>query len=198
MDSAEESDAPDVAAAAVESESLRAELRQTTALLQRVKADFDNYRRRMTQEVSRVEERGVRRAVSELLPVLDNLERALAATAAVSDNGIRAGVEMTVRQFQTALSHLGVEPVPAVGQPFDPAVHQALAQVAGSKYPEGIVVAEMQKGYHMDEWLIRPALVSVATGAVTDAVNAPAAGTTESASEIRPDNFEGSGDESHA
>ncbi|MDI3298314.1 MAG: nucleotide exchange factor GrpE [Bacillota bacterium] len=151
----------DVDALARELEQARAQAAEYLETAQRLKADFDNYRRRMFQEQARWKADGVAEAVLELLPVADNLERALAAGGSAAE-ALRQGVELTLRQLREALARLGVEAVESVGRPFDPAVHEAVQRVEGSGRPEGEVVQEVRKGYRMRDRLLRPALVAVA------------------------------------
>ncbi|MCL6522543.1 MAG: nucleotide exchange factor GrpE [Firmicutes bacterium] len=180
-------DAEEAREEAAGEEALRRELEQARALAaeyletaQRLKADFDNYRRRMFQEQARWKADGVAEAVAELLPVADNLERALAA-GGENAAALRQGVELTLRQLREALGRLGVEAVESVGHPFDPSVHEAVQRVEGSGRPEGEVVGEIRKGYRMRERLLRPALVAVAAGAEAPAGRAATAGGGETA-----------------
>ncbi|MDI3318086.1 MAG: nucleotide exchange factor GrpE [Bacillota bacterium] len=164
---------PDAGALERELEQVRAQAAEYLETARRLKADFDNYRRRMFQEQSRWKADGVAAAVLELLPVADNLERALASQAS-SAEALRQGVELTLRQMREALARLGVEAVAGVGQPFDPAVHEAVQRVEGSGRPEGEIVQEIRKGYRMKDRLLRPALVAVAAGTGEEAAKAAA------------------------
>lgn len=154
--SAERAEEPDQRAAA----ERRAE--EYLAQLQRLKADFDNYRRRMMQEQVRWQEQAVGRFVAQLLPVLDNLERALLAGEGAGVDALRQGLEMTLRQFRDVLAREGVTPIEAVGRPFDPACHEAMMRVEGGEREEDTVVEEFQKGYLYKGAVLRPALVKVA------------------------------------
>ncbi|RLB62602.1 MAG: nucleotide exchange factor GrpE, partial [Deltaproteobacteria bacterium] len=99
----------------------------------------------------------------EILPVIDNLERAVEhAEQAESDEGLFEGVQMTLTQFGQLLGKFGVEPVEAIGQPFDPAYHQAMGQMESEEYPVNTVVQQMQKGYQLNKRLLRPAFVMLA------------------------------------
>ena len=95
-----------------------------------------------------------------MLPVVDNLERALAAGGKVED--LKLGVELTLRQFKDLLRQRGIVEVPAVGEPFDPAVHEAVAREEAADVSVPTVTAEMQRGYSLHGKLLRPALVRVA------------------------------------
>lgn len=135
--------------------------------LQRSRADFDNYRKRVERERPLLAEAGVRDLVSELLPVLDNLERALEALVAAGDEaagGIVAGVEMVRQQLGGLLAGRGVEEIPAAGEAFDPNVHEAVQGVPSPEHPEGTVVAVVERGYRMSDTVIRPARVVVSQG----------------------------------
>lgn len=140
----------------------------------RVAADFDNYKKRIRKEIAEAEPKGREALVKELLPALDNLDRALAhATAgdpAAIGGGLVEGVKMVQRQFLVALEKFDIKPFSAVGEAFDPQYHAAVAQVPSDK-PAGMVVEEFQKGYKMGAKLLRPAMVAVATPA-----RAPASG----------------------
>lgn len=135
--------------------------------LQRSRADFDNYRKRVERERPQLAEAGVRDLVAELLPVLDNLERALEALVASGDEvatGIVAGVDMVRQQLGALLAGRGVAEIPAAGEVFDPNVHEAVQGVPSSDHPEGTVIAVVERGYRMSESVIRPARVVVSQG----------------------------------
>lgn len=129
------------------------------AALARSQADFENYRKRARQEREDTARYGVERLLKALLPVLDNLERALAAMPA--DGALRQGVELTSRQFGDALAREGVTPVEAVGLPFDPRLHEAVTEEESGEHPEGTVLAEFQKGYRLHDRVLRPSMVKV-------------------------------------
>ncbi|MFM9018268.1 MAG: nucleotide exchange factor GrpE [Actinomycetota bacterium] len=135
--------------------------------LQRTRADFDNYRKRVERERPMLAEAGVRDLVGELLPVLDNLERALEALVAAGDDGaqgIVAGVDMVRQQLGALLVGRGVQEIPAHGEAFDPNVHEAVQSVPSPDHPEGTVVAVVERGYRMSDAVIRPARVVVSQG----------------------------------
>lgn len=135
-------------------------------MLTQVSADFENYKKRNAQLRSDVEADTRRSVVSSMLPVLDNLERALqsAAENQVENEGLRKGVEMVQKQFLSCLEALGVEEIPAQpGTPFDPAVHDAVATVpAEDKALDNTVHDVLQKGYRIGEKIIRHSMVRVA------------------------------------
>jgi molecular chaperone GrpE len=135
--------------------------------LKRARADFDNYRKRVERERPLLAEAGVRDLVAELLPVLDNLERALEALVAAGDEGatgIVAGVDMVRQQLGGLLAGRGVEEIPAAGEVFDPTVHEAVQGVPSPDHPEGTVIAVVERGYRMSQAVIRPARVVVSQG----------------------------------
>jgi molecular chaperone GrpE len=130
------------------------------AQLQRLKADFDNYRRRMMQEQARWSDAALGGFITEILPVVDNLERALASGG--DAEAIRRGIELTLRQLQEVLRQTGVEPIEPVGGAFDPTLHEAMAQVETADLPEGHVVEDLRRGYLFKRQVLRPSLVKVA------------------------------------
>lgn len=152
----------DGAAASVSEELARAEARAEEYLqtLQRLKADFDNYRRRVSQDQARWGEAALAAFIGQLLPVVDNLERAAAASGDLES--VRQGVAMTLRQLQEVLRGVGVEAMQSVGQVFDPERHEAVARAAVPGVAEGAVVEEYRRGYVMRGAVLRPALVKVA------------------------------------
>ena len=126
----------------------------------RLRADFENYRKRMQREASEIRRRGAERLVEKLLPVLDNLQRALAEFGD-RDDPFREGVRLIRRQFQQILSDSGLEPIRAVGEDFDPRYHEAVAREEGSQLPADLVVEEIQTGYKFHGRLLRPSKVKV-------------------------------------
>ncbi len=129
--------------------------------LLRLQAEFDNYRKRLARERADYLKFAAESVLVDMLPVLDNLERAIAAAQAASaPAALLDGIEMTARLFRSALEKHGVKPIEAVGKPFDPSVHQAVAQVETSG-PENIVVDEIQKGYLLEGRVLRAAMVRV-------------------------------------
>ena len=148
---------------------LEAELTQAKAKadenyerLLRLQAEFDNYRKRTQKEKAEIINYAVERLVGELLPVLDNFERAACAAKANSDiAAFSQGVEMILRQLQNVLSKEGLKAVEAVGQPFDPNIHEAVLRIDSEEHPENTVVEELQKGYYLKEKVLRPSMVKV-------------------------------------
>ncbi|MCW8858336.1 MAG: nucleotide exchange factor GrpE [Deltaproteobacteria bacterium] len=129
----------------------------------RTLADMENLRKRTQREKEELAKFANENILREILPVMDNLERAIEhADQAENGEGLLEGVQMTLTQFSQVLSRFGVEPVEAMGQPFDPALHQAMGQMESADHPVNTVVQQMQKGYQLNERLLRPAFVMVA------------------------------------
>ncbi|NGM81844.1 nucleotide exchange factor GrpE [Paenibacillus sp. 7124] len=130
--------------------------------LLRVQADYDNFRRRTLKEKEDLAQYATSKLVTELLPVLDNFERALATAPAGEESGaFSKGVNMIFRQLEGVLKSEGLTPMETVGQPFNPEFHQAIMQVESDEYEEGIVTEEVQKGYLLKNKVLRPAMVKV-------------------------------------
>ncbi|MDD2556619.1 MAG: nucleotide exchange factor GrpE [Syntrophaceticus sp.] len=128
----------------------------------RLTADFDNYRRRTREETAEIRRTANERLIQELLPIIDNFERALDAAKKELPDNLITGIEMIYRQLHMLLSQEGVEPIEAVGKPFDPVYEDAFERQETTEYPEGTVVAEIKKGYLLQGRVLRPALVIVA------------------------------------
>ncbi len=126
----------------------------------RLRADFENIRRRASRELEAARRDGQRAALLPLLPVLDSLERALAAGS--TDPDFYEGVAATHRLFVNALHEGGADPVDSVGRPFDPKVHEAVGVVPSKSVEPGIVMREIQRGWRLGDELLRPAQVVVA------------------------------------
>jgi molecular chaperone GrpE len=132
------------------------------ALAQRTQADFENYRKRVAREAAAARDRGVGSLAKELLPALDNLDRALEAAA--EDDPLLQGVRLVRTELKGALARAGIESFCPLGEPFDPSVHEAVAtaeQPPGGS-PSGTVVEVYQDGYRLGEGILRPARVVVA------------------------------------
>ncbi len=153
---AEEPDPDPLEAAQEEANRLRDQLLRTAA-------DFDNFRKRSRRDVEDAERRGRETLLRELLPVFDNLERATSHAETAADvNSLVDGVMMVHRQFLDTLVKNGIERIEALGQPFDPAVHEAIQQVETEEYDPGTVANVFQAGYRMGDRLVRPSMVVVA------------------------------------
>lgn len=131
----------------------------------RLRAEFDNFRRRTRQEVDDIRSRAAETLAAALLPIVDNLERALASAATAKDvDSLAEGVEMVHRQLLQELAKVGVQPIDAAGKPFDPNFHEAVAEVESDEHAGGTVVLELQKGYMINDKVLRFSMVHVATG----------------------------------
>jgi molecular chaperone GrpE len=143
--------------------SVRDERDRLKDQLLRTAADFDNFRKRTKKELEDADRRGREETVREMLPVFDNLERAISAAQTATDvTSITDGVRMVLRLFEDQMSRIGISKVATVGQRFDPAVHDAIQQKETDEHPPGTVVAEVVPGYRLGERLVRPAMVVVA------------------------------------
>ena len=129
-------------------------------------AEFDNYRKRMERERRELADYAASEILHELLPILDDIERALDAAGASGDPAVEAhrqGLALIERQFAEVLRKRHVSPVVAVGLDFDPNVHQAVGQELSEQHREGEVIEELRRGYTLKDRLLRPAMVKVAT-----------------------------------
>ena len=138
-------------------------------LAQRTKADFENYRKRATREAAAAQERGITKLAKELLPAVDNLDRALEAAettdGAPQDNGtatLVSGIKLVHKDVIAALARAGIESFSPEGEKFDPQLHEAIAQTPVEGAESGTVVEVYQRGYRLGEVVIRPARVVVA------------------------------------
>jgi molecular chaperone GrpE len=133
--------------------------------MMRLHADAQNIRRRAEQDIEKAHKYGQERLLSELLPVIDNLERALQASG-TDDNelllALKQGVELTLKSFVDCLRKFNVEMLDPVGEPFDPLFHQAIAMVESKTSEPESVLSVMQKGYSLNGRVLRPAMVVVA------------------------------------
>ena len=131
----------------------------------RLAAEFENYKRRSHREQSDTVRFGNEKILKDLLPTIDNLERAIQCGQEQTNNheGLLQGIELTHKQFVDTLTKLGVSQISSVGERFDPAKHQAVANVESATIPENHVVDEYQKGYFLHERILRPSMVTVAT-----------------------------------
>ena len=140
-----------------EYETRLAEMRE---VMLRERAELENQRRRLQRDLDQARRFANEKLLADLLPVIDNLERGLAVEGG-DYAGLRVGVELTLRELTRLADANGLKVVDPIGQPFDPERHQAMAMVASGEHQPGSVVAVAQKGYVLNERLLRPALVSV-------------------------------------
>ncbi|SEB40728.1 nucleotide exchange factor GrpE [Paenibacillus sp. GP183] len=150
------------AAADTQLEELRKQAEENQQRYLRVQADFDNFRRRSRLEKEEFAKYASLKLIEQLLPVVDNFERALSSSKDTKDfEALVKGLDMTFRQLDQLLAQEGLTPIEAVGQPFNPEFHQAIMQVESEEHEEGIVVEEIQKGYLLKDKVVRPAMVKV-------------------------------------
>jgi molecular chaperone GrpE len=141
----------------------RAEVARMRDQLLRTAADFDNFRKRTRRDIEDAQKRGREELLRELLPVFDNLERAVVHAGQASDaKAVADGVGMVLKQFADTLGRLGIKRIATVGNPFDPTQHEAIQQIETDEHPVGTIVAEVQPGYAMGDKLVRAAMVVVA------------------------------------
>jgi molecular chaperone GrpE len=149
--------------------ALAAERDETKDRLLRIAADFENFKKRARKEQTDGAAEARERVLKEMLEVVDYLERAVsmqsAGNGAVDGAAVLKGVDLVLRLLKQKLERYEVRPFDAAGQPFDPRVHEAVSRVEHPEVPAGSVAAELQKGYRVGERLLRPAMVSVSSGA---------------------------------
>ena len=142
-------------------EALQGELEQAKAQVLLDRADLDNQRKRLARDVEQARKFANEKLLGELLPLFDSMEAGLAA--ATADDPLRAGLELTLKQLHTIAEKNGLaEIAPAAGDAFDPERHQAMSMAPADGVPPGTIAATFQKGYVLNERLLRPALVVVA------------------------------------
>ena len=129
--------------------------------VKRQMAEFENFRKRTDKEKSQMFDMGAKSVVEKILPVIDNFERGLSNIPEGADEAFVNGMKMIYKQMTDELDKIGVKPIEAVGQPFDPNIHNAVMQTESDEYESGTVAQELQKGYMYHETLVRPSMVSV-------------------------------------
>jgi molecular chaperone GrpE len=143
----------------------QAEISRLRDQLLRTAADFDNFRKRARREQEDATRRGRETTIKDLLPIFDNLERATShAESSADTKAVSDGLRMVSKQFVDTLDRMGVKRVVTVGQPFDPSRHEAIQHLESKEHPAGTVMAEVQAGYTIGDFLVRPALVVVSKG----------------------------------
>ena len=152
----------DAQALAKELDETKAQRDEYLDLVQRKQAEFANYRRRTERVRQEAFDDGRREAIEKLLPVVDNLERALAAAG--EESSLKSGVEMVLRQTLDILDKMGVETIDPMGQPFDAELHNAVMQGGEDEGEPGTVCLVLQKGYKLGSRVIRHAMVKVVAG----------------------------------
>jgi molecular chaperone GrpE len=136
--------------------------------LRYLQADFENYRKRVDREIRELEEFSTLGLVRKLIPVLDDLDLAVASAAKAEDQGLLEGVKMVQKNLGTALESEGLQKIKAVGEPFNPSTHEAVDKVQGKDNSEDRVVEEMRKGYSFKGKVLRPSAVKVEMAAKKD------------------------------
>jgi molecular chaperone GrpE len=149
-----------------EMEKLKSENALLLDRLARLQAEFENFRKRSQREQQEFREYALSDTLKQLLPILDSLDLAL-KTEGISVKDFRSGIELIDRQFHDVLTRLGVEPIVAQGQPFDPSLHQAIQMVETTEVPDHHVLDELQRGYRLRDRVLRAAMVRVAQNTKT-------------------------------
>jgi molecular chaperone GrpE len=144
-------------------EAAEKELKEEKDRFLRFYADFDNYKKRSAREMDDFRKFANESLIKELLPVLDNLERAIHSSSSgeEADKSILEGVDMTLKEIMKILERFNVKPVQALGSPFDPNFHEAIGQEESDEHEDNTVLKEFQKGYMLHDRLIRPSMVLV-------------------------------------
>ena len=146
-----------------ELEKAHAERDRMRDQLLRIAADFDNFRKRSRKEIEEVRRRTIEDTLREVLPIVDNLERAADSMAGATDaSAVSDGVRMVLRGFDDIANRLGLKRVSTVGNQFDPTCHDAMQQEETNEHAPGTIVSEIVPGYFLGERLLRPAMVVVA------------------------------------
>ncbi|MDO5377244.1 MAG: nucleotide exchange factor GrpE [Clostridia bacterium] len=154
---------PDAKTLQEELAKAKAQCEEYLDLAQRKQAEFSNYRRRTEGVRQEAYDDGRRDAIGKLLPIVDNLERALSA-AGEEESALRSGVDMVLRQTRDALTKMGVEEIDPIGKPFDAELHNAVMQGTAEEGEPGTVCMVLQKGYKLGDRVIRHAMVKVVAG----------------------------------
>jgi molecular chaperone GrpE len=143
--------------------SLEEEAKETYDRFLRVSAEFENYKKRSAREMSDFKKFANESLIKELLLVIDNMERAINSSKdeGNSNNGLVEGIDMTLKELLKIFEKFGVKQVESLGKPFDPTFHQAVMQEETDEHPHNTVINELQKGYIINERLLRPAMVVV-------------------------------------
>jgi molecular chaperone GrpE len=150
---------------------LEREAKESYERLLRVSAEFENYKKRNAREINEFKKFANESLISELLPVVDDLERALNSTGSAEgvDSYIKEGVDLTLKAILKVFEKYGVRPIESLGKAFDPSFHQAVMQEEADEYEANTVIKELHKGYLMHERLLRPAMVVVSSAKAAQA-----------------------------
>lgn len=128
----------------------------------RLAAELDNFKKRARREQREIRKHAAAEVAARLLPVLDDAERAMEHVPEATDASWLRGIELTLQKLHDVLASVGVEPIEAVGAPFDPKLHEAIGSEESSEHPEGTVVSELRRGYRTHDRVLRPSLVKLA------------------------------------
>ena len=143
-------------------EAMQAKIDELEDRVKRQMAEFENFRKRTDKEKTMMFETGAKSVIEKILPVVDNFERGLATISEEDENsGFASGMKMIYKQMMDELDKLGVKPIEAVGQEFDPNFHNAVMQVESEEYESGVVAQELLKGYMYHESVVRHSMVAV-------------------------------------
>jgi len=145
--------------------SLEEEAKETYDRFLRVSAEFENYKKRSIREMSEFKKYANESLIKELILVVDNMERAINSSSneGNSNNGLVEGVDMTLKELLKIFEEFGVKQVESLGKPFDPTFHQAVMQEETDEHPHNTIINELQKGYLINERLLRPSMVVVSS-----------------------------------
>lgn len=141
--------------------TLKEENEQLKERTLRLQAEFENYKRRTDKEKSAAHKYKVQELAIELLPIIDNFERALQTEITEENKGFFDGINMVYEQLQKALQSQGIEPIESINKEFDPNLHHAVMQIEDGEFASNTVIEELQKGYMLKDRVIRPAMVKV-------------------------------------
>ena len=143
-------------------DALKQKIEELEDRVKRQMAEFDNFRKRTDKEKTAMYEIGAKSVIEKILPVVDNFERGLASVPEEEKgNGFADGMQMIYKQLMTELENIGVKPIEAIGQEFDPDYHNAVMQVESEEYETGIVAQELQKGYTYRDSVVGHSMVAV-------------------------------------
>ena len=139
----------------------------------RLAAEFDNFKKRARREQRDVRKHAAAEVAARLLPVLDDAEQGMKHVPEGTDTGWLRGIQLTLQKLRDVLASVGVEPIEALGAPFDPKLHEAIGSEESSELPEGTVVSELRRGYRTDNAVLRPSLVKLARRPAADEASTP-------------------------
>ena len=145
----------------LELEKKEEEIQTLKEQIKRLQADFENFKKRLEEDVERRKNLAAQELICELLPVVDNLERAMEANQALKKKPVLEGLALIIRQIQKILEKQGVTEICAQGECFDPFLHEAVETVSSNQHPDETIVGVLQKGYKLKHKVIRPSLVKV-------------------------------------